>query len=239
MKDCCFLKWRSLLFIILGIIAIFSGVSSLSIFVNADNLNPGVYSKDSKPFGISYGDWIARHTNWIIQIPSAVNPIIHYTSDRCATAQSGPVWFLTNNLGGTETRNCTIPAGKAILIPTSVGFCSDDGTDPSQSTEEGLTNCAMQGNQGVVVSATLDGRIIQHLESYRTQSPFFNITVPNDNVFNNKAGVWKAKTDGFFIFLEPLPHGMHTLHITLSVINTRQSTYDLASDLTYNLIVKS
>ena len=86
--------------------AIFSNASSLSIFVNADNLNPGVYSKDSKPFGISYGDWIARYTTVVYPNPFCCESKDTLYSDRCATAQSGPVWFLTNNLGGTETRNC-------------------------------------------------------------------------------------------------------------------------------------
>ena len=43
-----------------------------------------------------------------------------------------------------------------------------------------------------------------------------------DNVFNNVPGVWKAKGDGFFVFLEPLSPGMHTLHTTVSVINPKQ-----------------
>ena len=105
MNDFSNLKWRLLLFISLGIMAIFSSVSSLNIFVNADNLNPGVYSKDSKPFGIPYGDWLAKYNQWFIKIPTTVNPREHYTPDRCATAQSGPVWFLTDILKGKEDRD--------------------------------------------------------------------------------------------------------------------------------------
>ena len=48
---------------------------------------------------------------------------------------------------------------------------------PSQVPEKGLTDCAMAGNEYGVISATLDGRQIHNLNSYRTQSPFFNITV--------------------------------------------------------------
>jgi hypothetical protein len=232
------LKWQLLLFISLGIMAIFISASSLSIFVNADNLNPGVYSKDSKPYGIPYGEWIAKFNQWFIQIPNAVNPREHYTPEVCNTAQSGPVWFLADILKGKADRTCTIPAGKAILLPTLSGICWDDKTNPTQSTEQGLTDCAKAGNEYGLISATLDGKKIQNLESYRAQSPFFNITVPKDNVFNNVPGIWKAKGDGFFVFLEPLPPGMHTLHTTVSVINPKQPTYNYASDLTYHLMVK-
>jgi hypothetical protein len=116
----------------------------LSLLAKADNLNPGIYSKDAKPFGISYGDWLAKWNQWFIQIPKGVNPRENYTSERCATGQSGPVWFLTDILKGKEVRTCTIPAGKAILIPVLSGSCWDDNTDPSLKTEQGLTHCAMQ-----------------------------------------------------------------------------------------------
>jgi hypothetical protein len=92
-------KWRLLLLISLGIMIIFSSASSLSIFVNADNLNPGVYSKDSKPFEVPYGDWLARWNQWFIQIPKEVHPRDNYTPERCATDQTGPVWFLVNIQG--------------------------------------------------------------------------------------------------------------------------------------------
>jgi len=238
MKDFKCIKWNLLLLITLNIMTILSNILTFNIFVNADNINPGVYSKDSKPFGISYGDWLARWNQWFIQIPTAIHPRSQYTPERCAIDQSGSVWYLTDILKGKEERTCTIPTGKAILIPVLSGSCWDDNTDPFQKTEQGLTSCAMAGNEYGVKSATLDGREIKSLDSYRTQSPFFNITVPKDNVFNNVPGVWKAKIDGFFIFLEPLPPGTHNLHTTTSVINPIQHQYNYAADLTYHLIIK-
>ena len=133
MNDFSNLKWRLLLFISLGIMAIFSNVSSLNIFVNADNLNPGVYSKDSKPFGIPYGDWLAKYNQWFIQIPTAVHPREHYTPDRCATDSKWPCVVLTDVLKGKEERTCTIPAGKAILMPALSGICWDDNTISTSS----------------------------------------------------------------------------------------------------------
>lgn len=237
MKGISHSKWRLLFLISLVVMIIFSGASSLSIFVNADNPNPGVYSKDSKPFGIPYADWLTKWNQWFIQIPAVVNPREHYTPENCATGQSGPVWFLTDILKGKEERTCTIAAGKAILIPILSGSCWDDNTDPSLKTEQGLTHCATAGNQYGLISATLDGRKLKTLDSYRTQSGFFNITVPKNNVFNNVPGTWKAKVDGFFVFLEPLPAGMHDLHTTVSVANPIQPSYNYAADLTYHLVV--
>ena len=95
----------------------------------------------------------------------------------------------------------------------------------------GSCTLATAGNEYGLISATIDGRKLQNLDSYRTQSGFFNITVPKNNVFNNVPVIWKAKVDGFFVFLEPLPVGTHDLHTTVSVANPIQSSYNYAADL--------
>jgi hypothetical protein len=122
-------------------------------------------------------------------------------------------------------------------MPVLSGSCWDDNTDPTIKTEQGLTHCAMAGNEYGVIGATIDGRKVQNLDSYRTQSGFFNITVPKNNVFNNVPGTWKAKVDGFFLFLQPLPVGTHDIHTTVSVTNPIQPSYNYTADLTYHLIV--
>ncbi len=238
MKHFVGFKSRLLLLISLGIMIIFSNSSFLGIFVNADDLNPGVYSKDSKPFGIPYEYWLVKHTQWLIQIPSDVHPMNHFTSERCSTSQSGPVWYLTLNLVGKEQRTCTIPSDKAILLPILAGFCWDNTLDIESMTEQELTTCAMEGNEYSVISAFVDGKEIKDLKSYRAQSPFFNITVPENNIFDFKPGFGKGKVDGFFLFLEPLPPGNHTLHTTTSVFNPISPEYNYAATLTYTLIVK-
>ena len=232
------LKWRLSFVISLGIMIIFSNSSILGMYVNADDLNPGVYSIDSKPFGISYGDWQAKYWSWFIQIPADVHPREQYTSERCATAQSGPVWFLSDILVDKEERNCTIPEGKAILLPILNGICWDDKTDPIPMSDRDIIECAREGNEYGVISATIDGREIKELNSYRSESPFFNITVPENNIFNNPPGVWKAKVDGFYLFVEPLPPGNHTLYTTTSVLNPTSPEYNYAATLKYHLTVE-
>jgi hypothetical protein len=238
MTHCLNIGWRVASIISLGILTIFFNSSFLSTFVNADDLNPGIYSIDSKPFGVSYGNWLAKYSQWFIQFPADLHPREHYTPERCSAAQSGPVWFLTDILAGDVERTCIIPSDKAILLPVLSGRCWTDESDPVPMTDQEITKCAMAGNEYGVISAMLDGRTIKDLNSYRTQSPFFNITVPENNIYNNLPGVWKAKADGFFLFLEPLPPGNHTLRTTVSVFNPIAPESNFAATLKYLLVVK-
>jgi hypothetical protein len=58
-----------------------------------------------------------------MSIPTSEHPRDAYSEEKCAVNQEGPVWFLADQLGGREERTCTIPAGKAILIPLLTGEC--------------------------------------------------------------------------------------------------------------------
>jgi hypothetical protein len=60
---------------------------------------------------------------------------------------------------------------------------------------------------------------LKSLEQYRTQSGFFNITIPEDNIYDSSPGTFRALTDGFFVFLEPLPPGKHDVHPKVSILN--------------------
>ncbi|TVP40357.1 hypothetical protein [Candidatus Nitrosocosmicus arcticus] len=239
MKYCSDLKRRLFFLITLSILTIFSNASFLNIFVNADETNPGVYFKDSKPFGVSYGEWPSKYWNWLIQFPKDVNLREQYTPEKCTIAQSGPVWFLPDNLVGDEERTCMIPSDKAILLPILNGICWEDTADAILMNDQELMECAMEGNEYGVISATVDGKEIKDPKRYRAQSPFFNITVPENPIFDNAmAGEWKAIADGFYLFLEPLPAGNHTIRTTVSVLNPVSPEYNYASTLTYHLIVK-
>ena len=65
----------------------------------ADNINPGVFAVNSKPYGLSYAQWTANWWKWAMGIPTPNNPIPDKTGANCAQQQSGPVWFLAGSNG--------------------------------------------------------------------------------------------------------------------------------------------
>lgn len=233
MKQYYEFKWPSSFLISIGIMTIFSSTLILDNFVYADDLNPGVYSKDSKPFGIPYGEWLVKHTKWLFQVPLDVHPGKNYTTENCSESQSGPVWFLTLNFEKGEQRTCIIPSDKAILLPILAGFCGEWDLKPWET----LTSCAKAGNEYGTISASVDGKKIEELESYRAQSPIFDITLPENNVLGHKSGSGKAQNDGFYLFLEPLSPGKHTVHTSTNVNNIIAPGFNYDTDLTYHLII--
>ncbi len=223
-------------FTILGMILVLA-ISSITAFTYADSINPGVFSLDSAPYGISYKEWITRWWQWNLEIPKDDHPRLDKTGEKCSVGQEGPVWFLTDIAeSGKVTRTCIIPAGKAILFPILSGEC--DYGEANIKTDEALRQCAIAGNEFGVIGATIDGVRLKNLEQYRIQSDFFNIKIVENNIYDVDAGTFKAMVDGFFVFLEPLPPGKHDIHFTVSVSNPLEPSYDHAKDTTYHLIVK-
>jgi hypothetical protein len=222
-------------FLLIGLMLALLAWSSTNV-AKGDNINPSVYAINSKPYGITYQDWIAKWWQWNYALPPAEHPRFNYTPGKCANGQQGPVWFLTDILTGTEQRTCDVPSGKSILVSVLSGEC--DRSLPNLHNDQDVRQCATEGNNYGTISASLDGIQIQNLDSYRTQSQFFNITIPSDNIFKNtNPGTYRAFVYGFFVFLHPLSSGTHDLHLKALVVNPVNPTYNYAADWDYRLIV--
>ena len=72
----------------------------------------------------------------------------------------------------------------------------------------------------------------------RTRSGFFDITYPQDNLYDVPAGTYKAVVDGYYAFIEPLPHGEHLVRIDASVNNPTDPSYNFAYEVLYHMNVQ-
>jgi hypothetical protein len=115
--------------------------------------------------------------------------------------------------GGEAERSCDIPAGKAILIPAIIVECSR-AEDESLQTEDDLRACAKSDQDLVTdVWAAIDGIELPDQQVYRVDSPLFSFTFIEDNVISAPEGPTEAVSDGFWLFLKPLPPGNHEIHV--------------------------
>jgi hypothetical protein len=242
-------------FVILIIAFNFVMISMIQITL-AETTNPGVYSIDSKPFGIPYTDWTNKWWQWLVSIPTPSNPVNDTTGKNCMVDQKGPVWFLAGPtaeykaLSGQHSveRSCTIPSGKAILFPVINSQCNFlqgywNHKDPNLLYE--LKSCPKNNLIGVVNSslkASIDGLKLQKLEKYQVASSPFNATFPKNNILGVKHGNSANTTmasNGFWVFLQPLAPANHELQFGgLTSLGYTKNNTDFITNTTYHLAVR-
>ncbi len=209
-------------------------IISQSAFAQEDSVT---FPPDSNPYERTYANWTAEWWQWFISIPTEDNPINDPSGEKCGLGQQGPVWFLVGSGGGTAERECTIPAGRAILMPAINVVCSY-AEYQSLRTEDDLRACATSDQDlATQTAATLNG---SSLQVHRIQSPVFNLTIPANNVFALPEGPTNAVSEGFWIFLKPLPPGQYTLHGQGMLVDpTVTAPVNLVEDSTYHLTVEN
>src|SRR6185503_13437139 len=83
---------------LLAVIALLAAGSSVS--AAGRNPNSGIAPANSKPYGLSYGEWGGAWWRWAYSFPADMNPVSDPTGELAGLGQSGPVWFLAGNFGG-------------------------------------------------------------------------------------------------------------------------------------------
>ena len=189
--------------------------------------------------GAAQAEWTQRWWQWWMSIPLGVSPTNDTEGAQCGINQSEPVWFIGGPLFGTFTRSCTIPKGKAILSPI-VDYINDYPCrlDPAFKPAPGQTleNFLITGVTPIidgftVHTAELDGRT---LHERRITTDLFSFTGAADLVALDTCVTGSPQlgvSDGYFIFIEPLSVGQHTLHIHSELPGSSPS------DGTYNLTI--
>ena len=189
------------------------------------SVNPGVYLPSSTPFGKTYGEWSAAWWQWVLAIPRADNPILDLTGAKAAIGQAGPVWFLAGGPADGTERTCTVPADKAILFPIWNGF----GEIPIDGTTKTALGAALKTYTDYItaLAVTVDTRSLQGLAYYRFRSPLFEYTMPDppDAYWDIYAGTHQGMSEGYWIMLEPLVPGEHTIRFYCKFVMPPSSPY--------------
>jgi hypothetical protein len=187
--------------------------------------------------------WIQEWWKWLLSIPDDTNPCNDHTGQYCGINQTGKddrkVWFLTGSHSRKCTRTCNIPSQKRILLPVANIETSflEFGTD----VESELFKLARDGNRVQDMWLTLDKDRINKsdLEKYYKETPLFDVYLPENNIWLwTDSGPTKAVSVGYWVFLEPLSTGNHTLHFYQKTAdNPPTGTLRCEYDVTYNLTV--
>jgi len=195
-----------------------------------------ILASDESYVGVTRGEWDARWWQWTVSMPQDINPNFDLTGERCGYGQSGPVFFLPADFTGEPaTVTCIVPAGTAILVGVAGSECSSVEPLPYFGrNEEELRACAAANTDAITdLQASLNGREVPNLETYRTSSPLFTLTFGEDNLIGVPAGVAWSVSESYSFIIPPLPPGEYG--ITLSALYGGE----LALGRSYRVIVRA
>ena len=185
--------------------------------------------------GQSYGEWAAEWWQTMFSIP-VVNGQHPLLNGGAVTNGSGDL-FLAAAPGTTATIEVTVPNSTTIVVPVVNAECSTVEPEPFHGdTEPEMRACAnghIDNTSGL--SATIDAVAVSELQTYRTQSPLFEFTLPANNVLNQPAGTTAQAVDaGVYLVIKPLQRGTtHTIRV--------QGTFDelgVTIDTTFRITVQ-
>jgi hypothetical protein len=149
------------------------------------------------------------------------HPGLDPTGALCGKKQNGAAWLLETGDVATE-RTCRVPAGRLIYMPVAMVICSPLIGNDLRSDE--LQACASGEFDALDFQfrATLDGRPVDDLLSYRTQTGVFTLKLPADNLYAYfglpaPGGRGPAAADSIALLLLPPRPGTHVLFVSSSL----------------------
>jgi hypothetical protein len=207
-------------------------------------LAQSVVPPSERSFALSYGEWGARWYQYHFEIPADQNPIFDSTGKDCALGQWGPVFFLVGAFGGKVTRSqCEVPAGTGLFFPIINIACAipDDGNTPAAIVQ--VCSPAIDAVDTNSLFVTIDGTNVPNLRTFRA-SEFFSFTgaIPGPESTACTGATPHcyegfrdtAFTDGYWMMLQPLPIGHHTVRFGGAI-----PSFGFKLDVTYQLKVVS
>jgi hypothetical protein len=188
------------------------------------NANPRIAPPDSHPHGRTYGEWAAAWWQWALSMPADRSTLNDRDGSLCGEQQNGPVWFAEGAGPGVVARDCSIPAGKAFFMPVynwifGAGVFDCDPSVPGVPCDVSVLRQAAAANTvkaegpGGILEVMIDDEPVQNVKQYRAQSPSpFSLTYPDNSLLGLPSGVYYPQvTDGYWLMLEPLSTGKHTI----------------------------
>jgi hypothetical protein len=195
-----------------------------------------VYPAHAQVRGETLQQWSADWWKSVLATPvyaadgtTIVNPQFDEAPVHALPADGHGVYFLYGSLfDGSHQRTATVPANTPIFLPLINTEWSNNDTPapPDFTTVPGNYTASQLGAFAKTtmdsvneLHASLDGQNITDLFSHRETSPIFSYNLPKanniDQVFfgeNISGRQYPAAADGYYLMLQPLSPGKHTLN---------------------------
>ena len=251
------------------LVAILLCFSAFFVFLGLHSVyGLGIFSKDEKPFGKSYDEWAAEYwSKYLAKNTAQATPqpggclIVNNDYKSAPAIMLMPPFDV--GFHQMPTQACQISSNQGVLVPLWAEWADHDTLGSCQVSN--LPQCARLENLGNIasdmkvdgtpvaklnvrlsmthLSGSLDYKINSLINATQSTSKVFPLTLPPDSVeiANNVPGTWQAASDGWWVFLKPLPPGQHSISYSARVTRTGPTTSPGTSphfaDITYKLQV--
>jgi hypothetical protein len=202
--------------------------------------NPGIIPINARAFGTTYAELAAAWWQWVLGAHVADSELLDPTGEKCAVGQTGHVWFLAETFfGGTAHRTCAVPRGTALFVPMANALYGAFLNDPAEQRTVDFARAHTICVLGADIHAEIDGVPLKDPRQYLEES-LFVAHLSDDNLFGLTADVAPelvldpTADRGYYLFIEPLPPGRHTIHL---VSSATEGLCVLDQDVTYDLSV--
>lgn len=211
-----------------------------------------------KPTEAQKNEWVDKFWNWRVAQPPVEN-------GGCIMNDNGSVVMLMETAQESQMtrnpieQNCTILSNQSIMIPLWVAWCDTAIPEHRDFRGERLAQCAREEyNQGHIQSGVnVDGLPLAKLDAMMKMppgtpeyvTPPVNVTEFSSDQFNifippttpkgeQGSGNFPAGSQGWWVFLEPLPPGEHIISYNTRVDPVTPDVTVLgAENITYSLNV--
>ena len=179
-----------------------------------------------------YANLTALWWQWVYAQPAIdvggtnTNPALDSTGAYATAGQEdgiGPgnkFFFLAGTFGVDAVRTVTVPAGKALFFP-AISSEVDNAVDPPTNYNVPQLRALAAAAVDTTIASTLYARINGvPLEIFRTKSPTFDYTLPDENSIYDYFGevgpqfegrIKPAVADGYWVYVPPLQAGHYLL----------------------------
>ncbi len=166
-------------------------------------------------------EWSQAYLQWIAAFARDSSPVADTSGASCTARQQGDVWFLAGSDGTAPvTRTCVVPAGKTLFVPvvSTVERSGNREPDCDSMARIAADNIAHRVSR---LSMTIDGQAVDNLASHRLAThDCFALGLRQ----TPRSAAKTAVADGYYVMLQPLPAGPHTIAVEARFDSTPLST---------------
>ena len=197
--------------------------------------------------GKNLKDWTLAWWNWYLGIDAKEHPANPYSDypgihkndvHQGAVPRTWPretekkVWFLAGSYGESTTLKTFVEPGEWHILASPYNIIMSKEEFPHMDSLQLYKKAIEDVDSAYEVTATLDGFMLPLIrvtpQISGTLKRIDNIS--EDNIFDIKSDSVSSVTDGYWVFLNPLPPGDHILHL-----KGYSKVYRL--DVTYSIMV--